>query len=63
MTMPLSRARPEKTSAATGAVPYVAIRLSWFAASSRCRGTRLGIVASLAGSQNRPTHSISSVAT
>src|SRR5690606_12535608 len=57
---------PETTAnsaAATGAVPYVTRRLSWFASSSRSLGTMLGTVASLAGTQNRLAHSISSVAT
>ncbi len=38
-------------------------RLSWLAASSLLRGTRFGIVASLAGIQNSPTISIRIVAT
>ena len=49
----MSSARPANSAAATGAVPYVVKRLSWLAASSRSRGTRLGTVASLAGIQNR----------
>jgi hypothetical protein len=60
---PAARVRPVKISAATGAVPYATARDSWLAASRRERGTRLGTVASLAGVQNRPTTSISSVAT
>ncbi len=52
-----------KIAAAGSADPYVVIRLSWLAASSRCRGTRLGTLASLAGPQIRLTISISTVAT
>ena len=62
-SMPVSRARPAKIAAATGAEPYVVKRLSWLAASSRSRGTRFGIVASLAGIQNRLATSIRNVAT
>jgi hypothetical protein len=61
--MPVSRARPAKTTAATGAEPYVVNRLSWLAASSRSRGTRLGTVASLAGIQTRLATSMRKVAT
>ena len=37
--------------------------LIWLAASSRCRGTRLGTVASLAGPQTRLIASTSTVTT
>ena len=51
------------SAAAIGAEPYVPSRFSWLAASSRCRGTRFGIVASLAGIQNRLAASMHTVAT
>ena len=38
--------------AASGAVPYVVSRLSWFARSSLSLGTRLGMDAAVAGFQN-----------
>jgi hypothetical protein len=50
-------------SAAGRAEPYVVARLTWFAASSRWRGTRLGIVASFAGPHTRLTASMRTVAT
>src|SRR3954464_14609168 len=43
---------------ATGAVPYVVINDSWFAASSLRRSTRFGTEASFAGIQNKLTDSI-----
>ena len=52
----------EKTMAASGAVPYAAKRLTWFAFSRRFLGTRLGTVASFAGLQKSDTHSIKTVA-
>src|SRR5215472_894853 len=48
----LIRASTENSPAATGAVPYVVSRLSWLACSSLSLGTRLGIVAEVAGFQN-----------
>ncbi len=53
-------ANSEKIAAPSGAEPYVVIRLSVFAAASRRAGTRFGTLASLAGFQNRLTHSIRS---
>ena len=38
--------------AASGAVPYVVSRLSWFARSSLSLGTRFGMDAAVAGFQN-----------
>jgi hypothetical protein len=61
VTSPTSDSAANST-AAIGAVPYVTIRLSWLADSSCSLGTRLGTVASLAGTQKRLTHSTSSVA-
>src|SRR2546423_12122057 len=54
----LNLASRAKSSAAIGAVPYVVMSESWFAASSRRRSTRFGTDASLAGIQNRLTDSI-----
>ena len=47
-----------KTTAATGAEPYVASSVSWLAPSSRSGPTMLGTEASLAGIQNRLTVSM-----
>src|SRR3954451_18340043 len=54
----LNFASSANSTEASGAVPYVVINDSWFAASSRRRGTRLGTEASFAGIQNRLTDSI-----
>ena len=43
-------------------IPYVVTRLTWLASSSWSRRTRLGTEASLAGIQNRLTHSMRKVA-
>ncbi len=60
----VSSASSEKTSAAAiGVIPYVVTRLTWLASSSWSRRTRLGTEASLAGIQNRLTHSIRNDAT
>ena len=55
----MTRLIPSLTSASTlnrpaasGAVPYVVSRLSWFARSSLSLGTRLGMDAAVAGFQN-----------
>jgi hypothetical protein len=53
-----TRLSSAKTAAATGAEPYVAMRVSWLAPSSCSRGTRFGTDASLAGIQNRLTVSM-----
>ena len=45
----------EKTPAAIGAVPYAAIKLSWFAFSKDTFGTRFGTDASFAGDQKSET--------
>ena len=52
-----------KRTAAGTAEPYVVARLIWLACSSRCRGTRFGTVASLAGSHSRLMISTSTVTT
>ena len=60
----VSSASKENTSAAaTGVIPYVVTRLTWFADSNWSLRTRLGTEASFAGIQNRPTHSTRKVAT
>ena len=58
----VSRVIATNANAAGSAEPYVVTRLSWFAASSRCGGTRLGTVASFAGPHTRLIASISTVA-
>ncbi len=55
-------ASTENIAAATGADPYVEIRLIWLARSSWSFCTRFGIVASLAGIQNNVTTSMRNVA-
>ncbi len=52
-----------KTTAATGAEPYVAMSVSWLAPSSRSGPTMFGTEASLAGIQNRLTVSMRNDAT
>ncbi|GAB3960060.1 hypothetical protein GCM10029978_008400 [Actinoallomurus acanthiterrae] len=61
-TTPEIRASTENVPAATGAEPYVEIRLIWLAFSSRSFGTRFGTEASLAGIQNSVTTSTRKVA-
>ena len=62
--MRLTRASSENAAAAaTGVMPYVVTRLTWFADSNWSRRTRLGTVASFAGIQNRLAHSIRNDAT
>ena len=57
------REQREDRAASTGVIPYVVTRLTWLAASSWSRRTRLGTDASLAGIQNRLAHSIRNDAT
>src|SRR5580704_10448708 len=52
----LTIANRANSNPATGAVPYVVNRLSWFACSSLSVGTRFGTDASLAGVQNSDAH-------
>src|SRR5208337_2869824 len=52
LTPSLTRASTLNRPAASGAVPYVVSRLSWFARSSLSLGTRLGMDAAVAGFQN-----------
>src|SRR5215470_7477737 len=53
---------PSTTTEAIGAMPYVVASVSWFAFSSRSRGSRFGTDESLAGAQTICVDSIMNVA-